>query len=90
MELDLKKISKAWFDSWFGGPEQKLLAEKRLKICNSCPERTEYIKGFPTICGKCGCPLSKKIFTGTFNDCPLKKWAEVDEQHPKIFIKKLL
>jgi predicted amidophosphoribosyltransferase len=90
MDLDLKKISKAWFDSWFGGEEQKSLANKRLNICNSCPKRTELIKGFPTICGECGCPLSKKIFSSTFNDCPLNKWESVDNEHPKIFNKKLL
>ena len=90
MDLDLKKISKAWFDSWFGGEEQKTLAEKRLLICSSCPERTHIVPGFPTICGKCGCPLSKKVFSGTYNDCPLEKWEFVDSEHPKIFEKKLL
>ena len=90
MDLDFKKISKAWFDSWFGGEEQKTLAQKRLSICELCPERTEKIKGFPVVCGKCGCPLKKKVFSGQFNDCPLGKWESVDNEHPKVFQKKLL
>lgn len=90
MDLNLIKISKAWFDSWFGGEEHKTLATKRLSICDSCPSRKEIIQGFPTICGECGCPLSKKIFSGQFNDCPLGKWEIVDNEHPLIFKKKLL
>ena len=45
MDLDFKKISKAWFDSWFGGQEQKELAKKRLDICEICPERKEIVPG---------------------------------------------
>jgi len=30
------------------------------------------------VCGECGCPITKKIFSNDFNDCPLKKWEEVD------------
>ena len=90
MELNFKKIAYAWFDSYFGSEEQKKLAEKRVIICEDCPSRKEIIKGFPTICGECGCPIQKKIFSSTFNDCPLKKWESIDSEHPIIFQKKLL
>lgn len=92
MDLDFRKISRAWFDSYFGTPEQKTLASKRIAICETCPSRkvlTDKI-GIATICGECGCPLSKKIFATKFNDCPLEKWQEVDSEHPEVFKKKLL
>ena len=94
MRLDLRKISKAWFDSYFGSEEQKKLADKRLDICNSCPSlrsfEHEYLGGFPSLCQECGCPIKKKIFSSEFNDCPLKKWEQVDSEHPIIFSRKLL
>ena len=92
MNLDLKKISKAWFDSYFGTVEQKELAAKRLSICETCPSHKVITKkiSLATICGECGCPIEKKIFTPTFNDCPLGKWKDVDNEHPIIFKKKVL
>jgi hypothetical protein len=92
MELDFKKISKAWFDSYFGSNEQKKLAEKRAAICEVCPSRkviTEKLS-LATICGECGCPIRKKVFSSAFNDCPLEKWENIDKEHPVIFKKKLL
>ena len=82
MELDIKKISKAWFDSYFGSNQQKELSQKRLSICDGCPERTTATIGFTfPICAQCGCPLQKKIFSSNFNDCPLGKWkAELSEE----------
>jgi len=91
MELDVKKISKAWFDSYFGSNQQKELSQKRLNICEGCPERTTTTIGFTfPICSQCGCPLQKKIFSSNFNDCPLGKWKDVDNEHPIIFKKKVL
>ena len=34
-----------------------------------------------TVCGECGCPIAKKIFTNDYNPCPLKKWEEVDAEY---------
>jgi len=94
MKIDLKTISKAWFDSWFGSEEQKQLADKRMQICNECPNlrsfEHEIIRGFPSLCQICGCPIKKKIFTPEFNGCPEQKWKEVDSEHPNIFKKNLL
>ena len=80
MELDLKKIANAWWDSYFGPEELKSLAEKRLKICEACPSRKigfRKLIPFPQ-CSECGCPIGKKIFSYQKNDCPLGKWEEVD------------
>ena len=59
-------------------PEQTLIAEYRSSVCDTC-EKKEYIKAANTyICGQCGCPLSKKVFSpveGT-KACPLAKWEK--------------
>ena len=80
MDFDFKKITKAWFDSYFGTKEQKELAILRSSICEVCPSRNVLVNGIDllTTCGECGCPIKKKIFSPDFNDCPLKKWEEVD------------
>lgn len=75
-----KEIVSAWIIANNPTREQKLLAENRFKICNTCPYKkvvTEKI-GLGTICAECGCPLSKKIFSTEFNPCPQKKWQDVD------------
>jgi len=80
MDLNFKKIYNAWVTSYFPNETQKLLAEKRNEICESCPSRKILtdISKLGVICGECGCPITKKIFSNDFNDCPLKKWEEVD------------
>lgn len=86
MKFDFKKISKAWFDSYFGSDKQKELAIKRAKICETCPSRNVRFEGIDllTVCDECGCPIKKKIFSDVFNDCPLKKWESVDlEYYPQ-------
>jgi hypothetical protein len=80
MDLNFKKIYNAWITSYFPNESQKLLAEKRNEICEICPSRkvlTNLLE-LGVVCGECGCPLTKKIFSIDFNDCPLKKWEEVD------------
>lgn len=81
MELDLKKIANAWWDSYFGPDELKELAKSRLTICEVCPSRKlafRKLVPFPQ-CGECGCPIGKKVFSYQKNDCPLGKWQEIDE-----------
>ncbi len=74
--MDLLNIIRAWGASYFATDEQKQRAEERLEICNSC----EFIKEISIghICGKCRCPIRKKVFSLKFNDCPEKKWRDVD------------
>jgi hypothetical protein len=83
MDLNFKKIYSAWLIAHNPTPEQKLLAEKRNEICESCPSRkvlTNKLK-LGVVCSGCGCPITKKIFSIDFNDCPLKKWEEVDTNY---------
>jgi hypothetical protein len=83
MNFDFKKITKAWFDSYFGSEKQKELAAKRASICETCPSRKVIVEAIDllTVCGECGCPIKKKIFSKDFNDCPLKKWESVDSPY---------
>jgi len=92
MGLDIKEITKAWFDSYFAKEEQKALAKKRFEICKNCPSlKNKFQILWPkmeiTVCGECGCPIKKKIFSSNFNACPLKKWKEVDMENMKLFEK---
>ena len=83
MSLDFKKIFNAWITAHNPTDRQLELAENRNKICDSCPSKkviTEKIK-IATICNECRCPISKKIFSKDFNDCPLFKWENVDKDY---------
>jgi len=82
MELDFKKISKAWYDSYFGSESIKNLSMSRAEICRVCPNRVvgyRKLAPFPK-CNLCGCPIGKKVFSNAFNDCPADKWEEVDSK----------
>jgi hypothetical protein len=85
MELDFKKIVKAWMVAANPSPLEKELAEKRIEICNGCEHRkviTTKLK-IGVICGKCGCPLNKKVFTMKNDACPEHKWLEVEKGYFK-------
>ena len=89
MDLNFKKIYTAWITSYNPNAQQKLLAEKRNEICESCPSRkvlTNKLK-LGVICNECGCPITKKIFSIGFNECPLKKWEEVDTMYRTFEVK---
>ena len=89
MDLNFKKIYSAWTIAHNPNPSQKLLAEKRNEICESCPSRkvlTNKLK-LGVICSECGCPITKKIFSIGFNECPLKKWEEVDTMYRTFEVK---
>ena len=94
MDLGLKKILKglvkdpskivdiaeAWIVAKNPTPVQKTLAEARWNVCIQCSEFREKrpVTGEP-YCNDCGCPLNKKIFSKTYNECPLQKWKDVDD-----------
>lgn len=80
MKLDIKKIAVAWAKSLNPSTSELILAEKRLEVCNSCDMSSKNLINVTT-CSACGCPLSKKVFTSDYNDCPLDKWEEVDNKY---------
>jgi hypothetical protein len=81
--MDVIEIINAWKIANNPTPKQEELAKLRASICEVCPSKKVITKkiGLATICSACGCPVSKKIFTPKFNACPLKKWAEIDNQY---------
>jgi len=83
--IDYKEIFKAWKASFKPTTTQEELAKKRLSICLGCEHRKEVLKGveWSAVCGKCGCPLNKKVFSQNFSPCPMGKWEIVDSQYIK-------
>jgi uncharacterized paraquat-inducible protein A len=75
----LVEIAKAWIAAANPTEEQRVLAEKRAAVCQSC----DYSRHNETLdlhyCGNCGCPLSKKIFSPEENDVACEKgfWANI-------------
>ncbi len=89
MSINIREITSAWWDSYFGTDNQKSLAKKRLEVCENCPSLEQKFKKLRkitvTVCGECGCPIAKKIFSPKFNACPLGKWKNVDELYLDVF-----
>lgn len=75
----IKEIASSWIISIKPTDNQKILAQKRYDVCLSCEfygEKREITKD--EYCKQCGCPISKKIFSPLYNECPEKKWEHVD------------
>jgi hypothetical protein len=72
--IDLVNIAKSWMIARDPTPKQKETAESRISICNKC-EYSQKVLG-AEICTKCGCPLSKKIFSPKGpGECPEGRWV---------------
>lgn len=72
----LLEIASAWIAAADPTEEQKVIAESRIKTCDGCEEnKLSEILDYH-YCGKCGCPLKKKIFSPLPGKeaCPLSKW----------------
>ena len=76
--LDIREIWKAWKAASNPTPEQAVLAKKRLAVCLGCPHKSDFVAAgtlISSVCGKCGCPLNKKIFAEKQKMwCPIGKW----------------
>ena len=79
--MNIKRIIEAWLIAHNPDTNQKELAEARGEICDRCPSKT--MKFGIIVCKECGCPIAKKIFTSTFNPCPLGKWGDIDKPFMK-------
>ena len=72
----ISEIFQAWVAAANPTPEQLNIAHHRSQICDSC-EHKKYVSTIKTfVCGECGCPLSKKVFSPKPGNeaCPLAKW----------------
>ena len=76
--LKLVEIAKAWIASANPTPEQKEIASHRASICGKCPHKKPNPVIDSYVCGLCGCPLSKKIFSPLPGNeaCPDKRWEK--------------
>jgi hypothetical protein len=81
--INIKEIIDAWSVSFNPTQTQLNKSIERGRVCEICPSRKVITKKLKlaTICGECGCPISKKIFSLEFNPCPLNKWEEVDKKY---------
>jgi hypothetical protein len=76
--LKLAEIAKAWIAAANPTPGQKIIAEHRASVCDTCPSKAHNkIMDF-YFCSECGCPLNKKIFSPVEGPkaCPLAKWEK--------------
>jgi len=76
--LKLAEIAKAWISAANPTPGQKIIAEHRASVCDTCPSKAfNKIMDF-YFCSECGCPLNKKIFSPVEGPkaCPLAKWEK--------------
>ena len=74
----LSEIFQAWVAAAKPTHDQQAIAEYRTSVCDGCDKKT-YIKAVDMfVCGECGCPLNKKIFSPKPGPeaCPLAKWEK--------------
>jgi hypothetical protein len=81
--MDLIEIINSWKNANNPSDSQYQLALKRSEICKNCTSKKTITKIFKlgVICGECGCPIEKKIYSIKRNACPLGKWNEIDQVH---------
>ena len=71
----ISEIFQAWVSAANPTPEQQIIAEYRASVCDSCEHKTHVAAINSFVCGKCKCPLSKKVFSPKPGPkaCPLAK-----------------
>lgn len=81
--MDMKEIITAWIIKAKPNDSQKKLAEERYQICEQCPERKNLLSNrkWSEHCGECGCLLEGKVFTRSYDACPLHKWLPVEAKY---------
>jgi hypothetical protein len=81
--VDFKEIINAWIISFNPTESQKAQADSRLSVCLQCEKYSEILKKkkWSAVCGECGCPIEKKIYSNAFDPCPLDKWNVVDVKY---------
>ena len=76
--LKIVEIAKAWIAAADPTPEQKEIAEYRIKVCEGCEYRGYEKLANSHYCKDCGCPLSRKIFSPLPGEeaCPRSYWQK--------------
>lgn len=90
MKFNPLEIINAWITAANPNETQTQLAKERLNVCMSCDFRKEFIhnKEWSALCGACGCPIKKKIFTDQYGSCPKNKWNELEDKYKSILKEK--
>lgn len=73
---NISEILVAWHRAANPTPEQQQIAEYRASVCETCEFKEFKVMVRSYVCGACGCPISKKIYSpkpGT-EACPKSKW----------------
>lgn len=71
----VKEIILSWSAQMNPTPEQKKVAEIRLKTCMGCEMWTENAMGI-IYCKLCGCVTRTKVFSPLGQEaCPIDKWT---------------
>ena len=74
----ISEIFQSWVTAANPSQEEKEIAQHRANICDTCSYK-KHIKALNTfICGECGCPLDKKVFSPLPGPeaCPKKFWTK--------------
>lgn len=72
---DLLEIAVAWKRAARPTDEQQETADARLSICNGCEHKEFRNLLRMYVCGACGCPLNKKVYSPKGpGACPKNKW----------------
>jgi hypothetical protein len=81
--MNISEIVTAWITSFNPTDQQKKIAIERAEICFGCDRiKTKSVLSKKLkVCGACGCPIDKKVFSQEYNPCPLKKWEDVDKKY---------
>jgi len=81
--MDMKEMIAAWIIKAKPTDSQKKLAEERYEICEQCPKREKLFSNYKwsEYCDECGCPLEGKVFSRTYDACPLHKWIPVESKY---------
>ena len=74
----ISEIFKSWVAAANPTPNQQAIAQYRANVCDLCDKKTHAVAIASFVCGECGCPLSKKVFSPKPGKeaCPLAKWEQ--------------
>jgi hypothetical protein len=89
--MNIMNIARGWWDYANATPYTKNLMEKRLAICDACPNKKQLSKAGKLLvqfvneegnlfqCGLCGCPLSA-LTSRPEASCKDKRWLPAGEE----------
>ena len=77
-----EEILKAWITKWNPNERERILSQRRLEVCATCPSRMETLGDLRlfVICNECGCPLEAKSHSAKKGACPLGKWNDIENE----------